>query len=414
MKTYVIDTNVLVHDYHAFDNILNGNKVVIPYQVLQELDNLKSKTNAVGVNARHAIRRIEAELIAETENLLVDMESYPNIKEPDDKILELCLCLASPILISKDVCLRTKARVKGVQVEDYREDKVQVSDLYSGLATEYVTSEDLDTVYKVGKCNAAEGYYPNQAVVLIDYLNQKNKCLTIHKSGTLYAIDNKMQPFGLTPANMEQHLAVNLLLDKDIPLMSMTGRSGSGKTLLAVACALEAVLERNEYSKITIARPVMPFQNDIGYLPGDLRDKLTPWLMPIVDNLEYLFSFSEQTGSKRQGKVSKLEELMNFGVIEIAPLTFIRGRSIPNQFIIIDEAQQVTKEEMKTILTRAGTDSKVVLTGDYNQIDNPYLSADNNGLVYCVDKFKEEEIAAHIGFTKCERSKLAEVADRIM
>lgn len=267
-KLYVIDTNVLVHDYNSFDNILKGNIVVIPYQVLQELDNLKSKTNSVGINARHAIRRIEEELVSGNSDFIVDMDSHSDVLEPDDRILQTCRSYENVILVSKDVCLRTKARVSKITTEDYKNDKVQVDHLYSGVAPVLpVSTEYIDALYKEGQCNTCEGFRPNEAVILQDFSNPKNRCLSIHKDCTLYAIDNKVMPFGLTPANMEQHLAVNLLLDKSIPLVSMTGRAGSGKTLLAVACALEAVLEREEYSKITIARPVMPFQNDIGYLP---------------------------------------------------------------------------------------------------------------------------------------------------
>ena len=416
MKYYVIDTNVLVHDYNSFDKILKDNIVIIPYIVLEELDKLKTKSNEVGVNARHVIKRIEEEILEDNDSVkIISTDEYID-KLPDDKIIEVCIShLPAPVLISKDVCLRTKARAKGIEVQDYKDDKVQVQNLYDGFAEEVFTeSSTIGKAYNKQAIKTEEYFYPNQVVPLVNSSNPVHKCYTIHSKGKLRTIDTKLSPFGLECANLEQQVLANLMLDPSISLITVTGRSGSGKTLISIASALEAVLEQNLYDKMTVARPIMAFQQDIGFLPGDLNDKINPWLMPIVDNLDFLFSMDEQQGAKKRGKLSPFEELQEQGVLEVCALTYIRGRSIPNQFIIIDEAQQMTKEEMKTILTRAGKNTKIVLTGDYEQIDNPYLSADNNGLVYCVETFKKEEIAAHISLKKCERSELAEVASRIM
>ncbi len=228
-KTYIIDTNVLVHDYNSFDLILGGNKVIIPYQVLRELDGLKSKTSNVGVNARHVIRQIEKEIINKNPDFVIDLEEHDTRLEPDDRILETCKTFKSskPTLISKDVCLRTKARALGINTEDYREDRVQISNLYSGVAdTEYVPTEVIDEVYEKKVYPTSKTYFPNQAVILADETNPKNKCITTYKNGVLTAIDNKIAPFGLKPANLEQTIAANLLLDKDVSLVTLTGGAG--------------------------------------------------------------------------------------------------------------------------------------------------------------------------------------------
>jgi PhoH-like ATPase len=322
----------------------------------------------------------------------------------------------NPILVSKDICLRTKARSQHIMVEDYKKDKVDSSGQYTGLCAEslLVESDVIDSIYITKFIETNRIYFPNEAVILQDINNPKNKAITIYKDNNLYLINNQIKAFGLNPLNLEQTIALNHLLDPEIKLVTLSGRAGSGKTLLAVAAALEMTLEQDYYSKFTVARPIMPFQQDIGFLPGDVDEKLGPWLMPIVDNLDFLFNFAEQPKNKKAGKVSAFEELKEKGVMDICPLTYIRGRSIPKQYIIIDESQQITAAELRTILTRVGKDTKIVLTGDYSQIDNPYLSADTNGLVYCVDKFKDQSISAHVTFSKCERSELATIADEIL
>jgi len=257
-----------VHDYNAFDNILVNNTVIVPYTVLEELDHLKVKVDSVGVNARHAIHRIEEELIKDNLGLII-AKCDDAITVPDDRILDVCEQHLSlePILVSKDVCLRTKARAKNIAVEDYREDKISVDNLYTGLAELFVNTALIDECYSMGEVKVPESFHPNEAVILIDETNPKNRCLTTYKDGALSAVDNTLAPFGLECANLEQQVAANLLLDPAIKLVTMTGGAGSGKTLLAMACALESVIEREEYKKIAVARPIMPFQKDIGYLP---------------------------------------------------------------------------------------------------------------------------------------------------
>jgi PhoH-like ATPase len=423
-KTYIIDTNVLVHDFHSFHNILTDNVVVIPYTVLEELDKLKSKNDEVGVNARNVIRKIEQEQINNNPRVII-AEVDNSIPVPDDRILEVCKDLreAEPTLVSKDVCLRTKARAFGIRTEDYKADKVEVSNLYTGMAEEiFVPADVVTNIYLRGEYLVEDiaglrkhvKLYQNQAVTLVNDTDLTNRAYAIHKNGTLELIDNKVKPFDLTPANLEQQILVNHLLDPEVSLVTVTGAAGSGKTLVAVACALESVMTRDEYSKVTVARPIMPFQKDIGFLPGDIAEKVSPWFMPIVDNLDFLMPMAKQPKSKSGARLSAFEELQAQGILEMCPLTFIRGRSMPDQYIIVDEAQQVTVAEMKTILTRVGQGTKIVLTGDYSQIDNPYLSADSNGLVHCVEKFKDESIAAHISLQKCERSELAEISSKLL
>lgn len=415
-KNYVLDTNVLVHDYNSFSNILKGNKITIPYVVLEELDSLKTKTDQVGVNARNVIKLIEKELIEGNDD--VDVFSTNSNKLADDKIIDVCeelkLLSLDPILVTKDVCLRTKARAKGISTEDYKRDKVNVSNLYTGLAEQYVSSDIIELIYDKKVIDFEQQYYPNQAVVLVNNSDPKMKAITVYKNNQLHLVDNKLAPFGLECANLEQQIAANFLLDPDINLVTLTGGAGSGKSLIAIASALEAVIEQQLFRKLTVARPIMPFQKDVGYLKGDLKEKLTPWFAPIMDNLDFLFSYADQPNNKKRAKTSPFEELSELGLFEMLPLTFIRGRSIPYQYILVDEAQNLTASELKTVLTRAGKDTKIVLTGDFNQIDNPYLSADNNGLVYCVDKFKNQSIAAHISMSKCERSELAKISSDIL
>lgn len=416
-KTYVIDTNVLVHDYHSFKKILNSdNKVVIPYVVLEELDKLKTKMDQVGVNARNVIKLIELELIAENPNVSVVQTDGDELA--DDKIIKVCEKLLSDsdhlTLVSKDVCLRTKARSKDIRAEDYKSDKVNVKELYTGKREVYASGDIIKEVYNKKEIDAEEEYYPNECIILVDSSNPKTKAITIHKNGKLKLMDNKVKPFDLECKNLEQQIAANFLLDPQIQFVTITGSAGGGKTLCTIASALESILEREEYNKLLVARPIMPFQKDIGFLPGTVEEKMIHWFGSVMDNLDFLISFAEQPYYKKQAKMTPFEYLQEKGVIDILPLTYIRGRSIANSYIVIDECSNITSAEVKTILTRAGENTKIVLLGDYSQIDNPFLSEDTNGLVFCVDKFKDQEIAAHITLEKCERSALAEVSGSIL
>lgn len=412
-KTYVIDTNVLVHDYHSFYKILKNNKIYIPYVVLEELDNLKTKHTAVGVNARHVIKNIEKELL----NGRIKIIKNYSLDKPDNQIISACKILNSenPILISKDICLRAKAIAEGIKTEDYWDDKIVLTSKNSvGPKYKYVEGTIIDAIFVNSILNIDEQYKENEAIILVNYENENQKAITIYKNGSLILIDNHIQPYGLKCANLEQQIAVNYILDPSINLISLIGKAGSGKSLISIASALELVVEHQYYKKLTVARPIMPFQKDVGYLAGSLADKLRPWFLPIKDNLEYLCEDYDQPKNKKGAKLNPFEELEEQGILEVCSLTHIRGRSLPNQIIIIDEAQNLTPLEIKTILTRVGENSKIILTGDYTQIDNPYLNLNTNGLIYCVDKFENESIAANIELKSCIRSELASRAIEVL
>ena len=386
-KIYVLDTNVLVHDYNALDNLTSKEAVIyIPYTVLEELDGLKTRQDETGKNARKAIRMIEE--LEGGKLHLCDPHVSSWAVTNDDKILcaalELNKKYISPsnkvILVTKDIALRLKAKKRYIHTQDYHSDRVNASDLYDGLT---------------------EGY-PNEPKIvdgkIVDFMS-------------IPVAD--VHPSGLEPANLEQQIAIYHCLNKEIPLVSLVGRAGSGKTLVALASALEAI-ERGNYDRLTIARPIMPFQKDIGFLPGEVENKIFPWFAPILDNLDFLYNYSPQPKEKAVARREPHEDLMQLGILEFCPLTYIRGRSLARQIIILDECQNTTPSELRTILTRVGERSKIILTGDYTQIDSPYLSSDTNGLVYCVEKFKDSSLSAHITLTECKRSRLAQsAADRL-
>jgi PhoH-like ATPase len=376
-KVYIVDTNVLAHDYNAIDNLLSKDATIcVPYVVLEELDGLKVRQDQVGRNVRHAIKQIE-ELYNTKISICDSSDFVSDSANNDDKIIAVVDELdthtgINPIIVSKDIALRLKAKAQGKLAEDYRNDKVDTERLYSGFG----------------------GGYPNE-------VNDIDE-LYLHK------------PFGLLPANEEQLVAMEHCLNKDIPLVTLVGGAGTGKTLCALACALDLVMEQQAYDMVTIARPIMPFQKDIGYIPGEVEDKLAPWFGPIRDNIDYLFSMSEQPKTKRGAKIQPYEELISWGILEFQPLTYIRGRSLARRILIVDEAQNCSPSELRTIITRVGENSKIILTGDYSQIDSPYLSADTNGLVYCVDRFKDSQLSAHVTLKECKRSALAsEAAERL-
>jgi PhoH-like ATPase len=361
----------------------------------------------------------------------------------DNEILAVALelkrdCDCDVILVSKDTNLRIKADALGVAAEDYETDKVDISELYTGTKELFVDPTVFDDLFKNGGCDVAENIYPNQAVTLIDKLNPAHTALAmVDAKGKCIQALGKL-PYGgvsrVSPRNREQQFALNLLLNDAVPLVTLVGKAGTGKTLLAIAAGLLKVADEGKYSRLLISRPVIPMGKDIGYLPGDIQEKLTPWMQPLYDNFDLIFGTQdhrdkggdkhgdkysgdkhadhrgEKQGAWRRGH----EELMEMGILQIEALTYIRGRTLPNQFLIVDEAQNLTPHEVKTILTRAGEGTKIVLTGDPDQIDNPYVDASSNGLTYVVERFKNEALAGHITFLKGERSELAERATMLL
>ncbi len=277
-----------------------------------------------------------------------------------------------------------------------------------------MSAEAIDRFHGQGWLDAPQGISPNEFITIIDNSNSSHSavCRYDNASGKIVPVRKapKEGVWSIFPRNMEQSFALDVLMDDSIKLVTLVGKAGTGKTLLAIAAGLQKVAEENIYNRLLVSRPVFPMGKDLGFLPGDIEEKLTPWMQPIFDNVELLISGHES--EKRRSKGYK--ELMAMGLLDIEPLTYIRGRSIPNQYLIVDEAQNLTPHEIKTIVTRVGEGTKIVLTGDPYQIDNPYVDSSSNGLTFLVEKFKGEKIAAHVTLTKGERSELAELAANLL
>jgi PhoH-like ATPase len=339
----------------------------------------------------------------------------------DNEILAVALeqreqCDCPVILVSKDINLRIKADTLGLRAEDYETDKVDVNDLYTGMAEVMVTAGQMEQLFKQGSVVLDQDFFPNQALTLIDAANPNHTALAIAQKGGEVVTLHKIPLTGVSrivPRNREQKFALDLLLRDQIPLVTIVGKAGTGKNLLAIAAGLQKMADEKQYSRLLISRPVIPMGKDIGYLPGDIKEKLTPWMQPLYDNFDLIFSTQDQTAKPKHWRRG-YEELLEMGLLQIEPLTYIRGRTIPKQFLVVDEAQNLTPHEVKTIITRAGEGTKIILTGDVEQIDNPYVDAASNGLTYIVEKFKGEPLAAHITLLKGERSTLAERATLLL
>ncbi|WP_338555660.1 PhoH family protein [Paenibacillus sp. KS-LC4] len=437
-KIFVLDTNVLLHDPQAIF-AFGDNEVIIPAVVLEEIDSKKRLADELGRNARSISRTLDKmreqgrlhEGIPLPGGGILKVElnhrSFVRVQEMfgemsnDNRILAVALNyhleqldrqeISSVVLVSKDVLVRIKADVLGLMAEDYMSDRIVApSDVYAGYVTLFVHPSIIDEFYSyrfltVKNLQLGSRLNPNEFVILRDEMGtSKSALLKVSQDGL------KLEPlflsndpvWGITARNAQQRMALELLLNDEIPLVTLTGKAGTGKTLLALASGLLKVEDEHKYKKLLIARPVVPMGKDIGYLPGEKEEKLRPWMQPIYDNLEYLFD------TKKSGDIEKI--LMGLGSIQVEALTYIRGRSIPGQFIIIDEAQNLTKHEVKTIVSRVGEGSKIVLMGDPEQIDHPYLDATSNGLTHIVEHFKKEGISGHMTLEKGERSKLAQLA----
>lgn len=442
-KIYVLDTNVLLQDPYALFSF-QDNEVVIPAVVLEEVDSKKRYMDEIGRNARQVSRIIDG--LRETGKLHekiplenggslrieLNHRSFHQLQEVfvektnDNRILAVAKNLSLEeqtkengrpvILVSKDALVRVKADAIGLLSEDFLSDRViEVDDLYSGFVEVYVATELLNSFYLKGELTISEikgqKLYPNQFVMLKDSMGSSASAIAMvdkkrEKIKKLVFDQEGKQIWGIRARNAQQIMALELLLRDDIPLVTLTGRAGTGKTLLTLATGLFQTEDLGEYKKLVVARPIVPVGKDLGFLPGEKQEKLRPWMQPIFDNLEFLFN------TKKPGELDAI--LAGMGSIEVEALTYIRGRSIPDQFIIIDEAQNLTKHEVKTILTRVGERSKIVLMGDPDQIDHPYLDAYNNGLTYVVEKFKDQQIAGHVKLVKGERSALAQLAADIL
>ena len=348
-------------------------------------------------------------------------------KSADNHILATAvgIKLESPekkvILVTKDINMRVKAEALGLLAEDYKADQiVEPSEMYTGHAEVMVSQEMLDQFYRdktlpVNGALAEDGrrFFANQFLMLVCKEAPSVTALARYDGHNIELLrDPRHDIWGIRPLNREQRYAVEVLLDDNIPLVTLAGKAGTGKTILAIAAGLQKVVNDKIYRRLSVYRPVVPMGRDIGYLPGSEQEKLAPWMQPVYDNLEFLLN--EGGGDKKNRGSSKMDYLIDSNVLDIRALTYIRGRSLPHQFIIVDEAQNLTPHEVKTIVTRVGHGTKLVLTGDPYQIDSPYLDSTSNGLTHVVERFREQKIAAHITLQKGERSALAELASEIM
>ena len=453
-KTFVLDTNVLLHSSQSIESF-KDHDVVIPMAVIEELDKFKKNSDELGRNARRVIRTLDKlrELTSDTPGSLrygVKLElinpaasgrlfvlSAPNLpaddpvrmsvdnvfgneldlQSPDNRILRIAAILKNDgrnvVFISKDINLRLKADALGIKVMDYERGKVDNDTLYSGFTVKNLDADIINRLYKEHSVPAEYGdLLANEFVVANANENPKQSviCRYHEEDKTLRTVSNYSEGvWNILPRNKEQKMAFDLLLDPEIQLVSLIGGAGTGKTLLALAAALEQVLKRGIYDKISVSRPIVPLGNDIGFLPGSKDAKLSTWMQPIFDNLDLLLSSEHEKKPKSSSRYSA-ESLQNSNKLSLEALTYIRGRSIQKQFVIIDEAQNLTPHEIKTIISRCGNDTKMILTGDPHQIDNPYLDASSNGLCYTVERLKGERIFGHITLAKSERGKLAAIA----
>lgn len=433
-KIFVIDTNVILHDATCIQNF-EDNEVVIPISVLEELDQFKRGNEQIHYNAREFLRLLD-ELSVDSDmsdlnqfdgkiRVVVNHNWHPDVevifKEdcPDHRIINCAFKLHEEtpdkkiVLVSKDTNIRLKARSLGILAEDYTTDTIEdISDIYPGnRLIENVSTEEIDMVYSsvnigTNDLQSIEKPTPNENFILKN--GQKSVLAYFDPFEKSIVQINNPNAYGIIPRNAEQSFALNMLLDNRIQLITISGKAGTGKTLLALASALE---KRKSFSKIFLARPIIPLSNrDLGFLPGDIHSKLDPYMQPLFDNLSVIrnqFKNSDQ-------RALRINEMLEHEKLLITPLAYIRGRSLQKSFFIVDEAQNLTPHEVKTIITRAGEGTKVIFTGDIHQIDHPYLDKKSNGLTYLISRMKGQDVFAHITLEKGERSDLADLASNLL
>jgi PhoH-like ATPase len=458
-KNYVLDTNVLLHDPHAIFRF-EDNDVIVPIYCIEEVDQFKREGSERGRNARQ-IARVLDELREQGGSLAggVTLASggmlrvavpakRPELPSAIDKatmdqaILQTAFDVREndggrpTIFVTMDSNLRIRADALGMVTQNYENQRVEVEQLDTGVKEIEVEAQAIDAFFHDGRLAAASlpqggaslpstggggiglgasnggpvgppGLTPNLCILLRDKTNPSHTALGRYDAAKREVIALRVPRegvMGVRPRNKEQSYAIDLLLDENVRLVTLVGKAGTGKTLLALAAGLKRTMDDGVYTRMLVSRPVMPLGRDIGFLPGDVDEKLNPWMQPIFDNLEFLFSNTARKGPRAYA------ELLDSGQIQVEPLTYIRGRSLPQQFMIVDEAQNLTPHEVKTIITRSGDGTKIVLTGDPGQIDNPYVDSASNGLTICADRFRGEKLAGHIVLAKGERSELAELA----
>lgn len=472
VKTYCLDTNVLLSDpdsLHAFQE----HNIIVPMAVLEELDKHKSRPDEVGKNARHISRTLDAmraggasltkgvklpgggvlRIASIDDYVLKDMPSELQVSKVDNLIIafmyQMVLSTSDPqekenlILVSRDINVRIKCDSLNIKCEDYRNIRV-VSDqemLYKGVAVFEVDEKTVDEFFENGEVNLPEEVigktklHPNQIVIIkhkngVDGQTKSAIAKFLSQGNPIVKIEKIESAFGLKPRNKEQTFSLDLLYDENVKLLTLVGPAGTGKTVIALAAALDQLKtlgSLGRYNKLLVMRTVQPVGKDIGFLPGTLQEKMDPWIAPVRDNLNFLMENKKTNSRKRhvheqndrsprrvKDDGAYLSLMQESGLIEIEAITYIRGRSIPNAFIIIDEAQNLSVHELKTLITRVGEGTKIVLTGDIQQIDNVHVDVYTNGLTYAVERFKDYAIAGHVTLLKGERSTLATLASQIL
>lgn len=433
-RKIVLDTNVILFDALAILKFGEAD-IHIPISVIEEVDRFKRDQGENGRNARQFSRFVdvlrakgslaqgvqldnhETMVYINTDLMFAGVPSDLDQMKADNRILSTALALQKQHprykveLITKDINLRIKADVYGIFAKDYEPGDFNQENLYEGYLEVELSPEKIDQFYKEKRVELSEvKLQANQYLIMKDKSNPNHSAIGRY-SGVEKAVIPLISPansiWGINARNVEQSFALDCLLNDEMMFVSLVGKAGTGKTLLAIAAGLHKTLDEGRFQRLLVSRPIFPMGRDIGYLPGDIEQKLNPWMQPIFDNVEFLMGADKKAAGRAQ-------ELINQGMLNIEPLTYIRGRSIPKQYLIVDEAQNLTPHEIKTIVTRAGNGTKIVLTGDVYQIDNPYVDSANSGLTYAVERFKGQQIAAHVTLTKGERSELAELAANIL
>ncbi len=435
-KNYVLDTNVLLHDPNALLNF-QDNQVLVPIEVIEEIDKFKRETSERGQNARSVSRRLDAMRtqgslakgvpLANGGSLRIIFEAPTRrsgsappmvVGSVDSRILALALDVQAhdrsrpTILVTKDINLRLKADVYGLPAEDYETDQVNLRDLYTGFFEVTASASQIAGFKLHGEMPLPPGpaRFPNQyCTVLEDGPSKRSVLGRVDPTGTrIISLGDVQNVWGIKPRNREQHFALDALLDERIKLVTLMGKAGTGKTLIALAAGLKKTVSDREFRRLVVARPTISMGKELGFLPGSLEEKLSPWMQPIHDALEML-------GDLNMGRENgRTTDLLRSGTIVVEALSYIRGRSIAHQFMIVDESQNLTPLEVKTIVTRVGQGTKIILTGDPYQIDNPYVDAASNGFTYVVNRFRGQGISAHVELSRGERSELAETAANIL
>ncbi|MDH4122219.1 MAG: PhoH family protein [Deltaproteobacteria bacterium] len=432
---YVLDTNVVLVDP---DSVLAfpGGEVVIPIVVIEEIDQFKGDMTETGRNARLVAKTIDAYrtqgnlskgLTQPNGSLLRvqiwnrDHTDFPrelDLKKASNRVLATALQMkredaVRTVLVSQDTNLRIRANALGLEAVAYEGEHRDASEIYQGFVERTADAREMEQMAQQRPLRLEGTFFPNQGLIVSERGNAARWRVFRYHAKEQGFLPAKARPEGvwnLIPRNPQQELALDLLLDPELSVVTLLGKAGTGKTLLALAAGLQMMMEDNTYTKMLVSRPIFPMGRDIGYLPGAVEEKLEPWMQPIFDNLEFLINSPVSKKTSLRG----YQALIDQGLLNIEPLTYIRGRSIPKQFMIVDEAQNLTPHEIKTIITRVGVGTKIVLTGDVYQIDNPYVDSVSNGLSHVVEKFKDQPLAGHATLQRGERSALAEMAANIL